>query len=87
MIYKIEIIESALKTLRKLPKIDANKIANKITALAQNPRPNGVQKLAGDENGYRIRSGDYRILYEIHDKILVILVVKIGHRREVYRDM
>ena len=53
--------------------------------LAANPRPPGVEKLAGPDDFYRIRVGDYRIIYQIQDDVLMILVVKIGHRREVYR--
>ena len=55
--------------------------------LADNPRPRGVEKLEGRENRYRIRVGDYRVIYEIHDEVLLVLVVRIGHRREVYRGL
>jgi mRNA interferase RelE/StbE len=54
-------------------------------ALRENPRPTTVKKLAAEENLYRIRVGDYRVVYQIRDKELIVLVVKIGHRREIYR--
>lgn len=59
----------------------------KIDELATSPRPNGVKKLKGKENTYRIRVGDYRILYEIFDDVLLVTVVKIGHRSKVYKDV
>ena len=54
-------------------------------ALAANPRPKGVKKLSGPDDLYRIRVGDYRIVYQIHDDRLIVLVVRIGHRKDVYR--
>lgn len=56
-----------------------------IEALEENPRPSGCVKLAGDENLYRIRVGDYRIVYEIRDSVLIVTIIKVRHRREVYR--
>jgi mRNA interferase RelE/StbE len=82
--YKIEIKKSAIKELDKLPQRDLKKIIQKIQNLADNPRPFDCKKLTGDEK-YRIRSGNYRILYLIEDDIFIIYIVKIGHRREVYR--
>jgi mRNA interferase RelE/StbE len=61
------------------------RIANAIDALTVNPRPPGCVKLAGEENVWRVRVGDYRILYEIHEGRLVVLVIRIAHRREAYR--
>ncbi|PYM57636.1 MAG: hypothetical protein DMD79_20035 [Candidatus Rokuibacteriota bacterium] len=58
-------------------------MARKIDGLARDPRPSGVEKLAGSERLYRVRSGDYRIVYEIQDERVLVLVVRIGHRREV----
>ncbi len=60
-------------------------LALKIDALARNPRPGGTKKLVGEQNGWRLRVGDYRMLYEIRDSDRRILIVAIGHRREVYR--
>jgi len=82
--YKIEIKESAVKELNSIPKKDLKKIVQKIRSLSDNPRPNGCVKLSGRER-YRIRQGDYRILYSIENEILVVYVMKIGHRKEVYR--
>ena len=67
-----------------MPSKDRQRIVTRIGLLADNPRPVGVEKLSGDEK-YRIRQGDYRILYEIVDDRLVVTVVRIGNRREVYR--
>ena len=73
----------AKRQLKKLPKQIAQRIEERIGELADEPRPNGCLKLTGQES-YRIRVGDYRIIYEIEDDILTVLVVKIGHRRDVY---
>ena len=81
--YKIEIKRSAVKEIKKLPAKDLKKILAKISSLADNPRPNGCVKLSADEK-YRIRVGVYRILYEIIDKLLVIIVVKVAYRKDVY---
>jgi mRNA interferase RelE/StbE len=84
MIYEIEIERSALKALEKLPLKDRNKVINTIERLASNPRPAGAKKLTG-RDGWRIRIGDYRVIYEIKDRICYILVLDIGHRKEIYR--
>lgn len=85
MIYAIKIDKKARKQLDSLPIPVQNRIERKIDDLAKNPRPHGAEKLSGEENLYRIRIGDYRVIYQILDKILLVLIVKIGHRREVYR--
>ena len=82
--YKIAIKPSAVKELNKLPAKDIRRVTGKIQALAINPRPPGCEKLSAQER-YRIRQGNYRIVYEIEDQELIVTVVKIGHRREVYR--
>ncbi len=82
--YKILLKASAAKELEALPKPDRLRIIERIKALADHPRPVGCEKLTGEEK-YRVRQGVYRILYEIHDDIITVVVVKIGHRREVYR--
>ena len=82
--YKIVIKPSAVKELSKLPKKELRKVSEKIQSLAEDPRPMGCQKLSGQER-YRIRQGDYRIVYSIEDEIKIVRVVKVGHRREVYR--
>ena len=84
MKYKIEIERNALKILQKIPGKDRNKIIDVIEHLAINPRPVGAKKLTG-RDGWRIRIGNYRIIYEIRDQICYILVLNIGHRKEIYR--
>ncbi len=83
--YSLEIKRSAAKELAQVPPRDRRRVVARIQALANDPRPAGAEKLSGQER-YRVRQGDYRILYEIEDQILRIMVVKIGHRREVYRS-
>lgn len=86
MKYEVEISESAEKFLGKVPKKDRSRIMEKIDALADDPMPLGSIKLQGQRLPlYRIRSGDYRIVYSIKKDVLIVLVVEIGHRREVYR--
>lgn len=82
--YKLLIKPSAAKELETLPKQDRRRIVAKITALSPDPRPPGCEKLSGNDQ-YRLRQGNYRILYEIRDLELVVVVVKVGHRRDVYR--
>jgi len=82
--YKIEIKRSAVKEIKKIPVKDLKKILVKIASLTDNPRPQACVKLSADEK-YRIRVGVYRILYETKDKLLVIIVVKVAHRKDVYR--
>lgn len=85
MTYKIEFSRAAEKRLADLPQVDQKKISKRIDKLASNPFPSGHEKLSGHEDLYRIRQGDYRVLYTVVETKLVVLVVKIGHRREVYR--
>jgi len=83
--YKLLIKPSAAKELEELPKKDRQRIVAKIRGLATDPRPPGSEKLSGEEK-YRVRQGNYRIIYSIEDETITITVVKIGHRREVYRQ-
>jgi len=76
--YKIEIKRSAVKEIKKLPSEDLKRVLEKISSLSDNPRPIGCVKLSADEK-YRICVGVYRILYEIKDRLLVIIVVKVAH--------
>ena len=85
MAYQIEFTSSAARALSKLSETLQSRITPKIDALANQPRPPGVEKLHGHRNRYRLRVGDYRIIYEIQDRILLVLIVDIGHRREIYR--
>ena len=82
--YKIEIKKSAAKEIESLPRRDVAAVMEKIRALSDNPRPYDCAKLAGQEK-YRIRCGHYRILYAIEDDVLTVFVVKVGHRKDVYR--
>jgi len=84
--YEIILTKVAEKQLKKLPKKDQSKIADKLQSLSSNPKPSEVKLLKGKlAPYYRIRSGDYRVIYAIEDDKLVVLVVKISHRKEVYR--
>ena len=82
--YRLLIKPSAGKEIEALPKQDRRRIVAKIMSLSDDPRPPGCEKLSGHDQ-YRMRQGNYRILYEIHDLDLVVLIVKVGHRRDVYR--
>jgi mRNA interferase RelE/StbE len=82
--YKIVFKKSAAKELDKLPRKELKIVTNKIRALGEEPRPPGCEKLSGQER-YRIRQGDYRVIYSIDDLVRIVAVVKIGHRRDVYR--
>ena len=82
--YRLLIKASASKDIEAIPKRDRRRIVSTIASLSSNPRPTGCEKLSGHDQ-YRIRQGNYRILYEIHDLDLIVVVVKVGHRREVYR--
>ena len=82
--YNILIKPSAAKELKKLPKKDIPRIVAKIESLANDPRPGGVEKLTSHEN-YRVRLGIYRIIYSIEDENLIVIVIKVGHRKDIYR--
>lgn len=84
--YSIFIKKSAARELEVLAKKDLPKVLERIEALAENPRPTGAEKLAGVEL-WRIRQGEYRIVYSIEDNALTVWIVKVGHRREVYRKI
>ncbi len=83
--YKIEIKRSAGKELAGIASKDQKRIIARIRSLADDPRPPGSKKLCGEEK-YRIRHGDYRILYEIHEELVTVMVVRVAHRKDVYRD-
>ena len=84
MIYSVEILRSAQKQLRKIDRQDQSRIIDAITSLAENPHPAGSKKLSG-RPAWRIRIGSYRVIYDIDDNKLRILIVAIGHRKEIYR--
>lgn len=85
MPYAVEIMDAAARVLASLGRRQQRQVAARIDGLADNPRPRGCQKLQGAEELYRVRSGDYRIVYQITDERLLVLVIRIGHRREVSR--
>jgi mRNA interferase RelE/StbE len=82
--YSVLITKTAAKELEAVPLTDRKRIVARIRALADDPRPARAEKLSGEDK-YRLRQGKYRILYEIVDDVLTVTVVKVGHRREVYR--
>ncbi len=83
--YKIELTPAARRNLHSLPRTILKRVDAKILALAKTPRPAGAKMLAGPNRFLRVRVGDYRIIYRVEDDRLVVLVVRVGHRREVYR--
>jgi mRNA interferase RelE/StbE len=83
--YRIEFARNALREFQNLPAQVKKRLKPKIEALGQNPRPRGVKKIEAKEDLYRIRVGDYRIIYEVQDKILLVLVVKLGNRKDIYK--
>ncbi len=85
MTYSVLLAPPAERQLKALAEAAQKRIITRLKALQYNPRPQGIQKLAGETNLYRIREGSYRIIYTIKDKELIVLVVKIGDRKEVYR--
>jgi len=85
MTYRIEFVKQAAKQLKSLSSEEQQKIKIKIDALTNVSRPDGVVKLTGEDNIYRVRVGNYRIIYSIQDEQLLVLVLKIGHRRDVYQ--
>ena len=87
MKYRIEFKRSAAKALRKIPRSDQKRIAVKIDSLSENLPDPATTKMKGDNPFHRIRVGDYRIIYEIQEDILLIMVLKIGHRKDVYRRL
>ncbi len=84
-LYRIEIKQTARKVLSNIPLAYANRIRCAIDDLATNPFPQGHRKLVGSESKYRIRIGDYRVIYQVENQELVIFVIRIGHRKEIYR--
>ena len=85
MSYQIRVAPAALRQLRKLDGAALRRVQAAIELLADEPRPSGARKLVGGDGEWRVRTGDYRIVYEVNDGVLLVLVVAVGHRREVYR--
>ena len=87
MAYRIEIKRSARKEMQTLPRRDQRRIAATIEALAEEPRPTGVRKIIGADDLYRLCVGDYRVVYQICDCKLIVLIIRIAHRKDVYRGL
>lgn len=85
MTYRVQIAPAAVRQLRKLDGPALRRVQAAIELLADEPRPSGARKLVGGEGEWRVRTGDYRIVYEINDGVLLVLVVAVGHRREIYQ--
>ena len=85
MRYRIEFSPTAERQFKKLSKEVQIRLKHRIDNLAENPFPRGVKKLSAEENIYRLRIGDYRIIYQVQGKALLILILKLGHRKNVYR--
>ena len=87
--YKLQFDKKYLKDLEKIPRQFRESIREKVESLAHNPRPDGYIKLSGSKKNslYRIRCGDYRIVYAIQDDVLVVIVIELGHRKEIYRNL
>ena len=83
--YTVRLLRSAEKALRKLPPQARGRIERRLSELEGNPRPPGVRKLSGRDDEWRLRVGDYRVIYRIRDEILEVLVIDVGDRRDVYR--
>jgi mRNA interferase RelE/StbE len=84
-VYEVYLERAAENDLKRLPTTTFHRIISQIRALAENPRPSGCRKLAGSKNDWRIRIGDHRVLYEIDEKVKVVRIMRVRHRREVYR--
>lgn len=85
MAYRIELTPQAAKQLESLDRTTLKRVAARIDALADDPRPAGARKLAPRDNLYRIRVGDYRVIYRVLDRLILVTIIRIGHRRDVYR--
>jgi len=86
MPYEVLLSPAARRDLKSIRGPNRRRIAETIDALADDPRPHGYSKLAGEEDLFRVRVGDYRIVYKIEDDRLIVLVVRIGHRKDIYRQ-
>jgi mRNA interferase RelE/StbE len=87
MAYSIQLTPRAAREYRQLPRNIQERVSRRIDELADEPRPHGAEKLAGHNPLYRVRVGEYRIIYEVRDVDAVIAITLIGHRRDVYRDL
>lgn len=84
MSYRVEFTTAAARQVKKLPRPARDRVLDAIEDLSEDPRPHGAKKLVGEETAWRIRVGDYRVIYDIFDAEVTVTVVRAGHRREVY---
>ncbi|MCE7936741.1 type II toxin-antitoxin system RelE/ParE family toxin [Candidatus Saccharibacteria bacterium CPR2] len=87
MLYEIRYSHRVKKELKNTPASQRKRIVSKIQGLAKSPRPIGCEKIRGSKSSYRIRVGTYRIIYSIYDQKLIVFVIKVGHRRDVYKKL
>jgi len=83
--YAVQIAPSALRALKKLDRTTRRRVSHEIDRLADDPRPIGATKMRGDEQAWRVRVGDYRVIYTIEDAVVIVYVIAVGHRRDIYR--
>ncbi|WP_300539738.1 type II toxin-antitoxin system RelE/ParE family toxin [uncultured Nocardioides sp.] len=86
MTYRIELSPAAARQIRTLDAPARRRIQAVVELLAQEPRPAGAKKLVGGDGEWRVRTGDYRVIYEVRDGVLLVLVLAVGHRRDIYRS-
>ena len=86
MTYEIEFVRAAARQLGTLDSPTRRRVQAAVELLADDPRPPSAKKLVGGAGEWRVRTGDYRIVYEVHDDVLLVLVVALGHRRDIYRN-
>lgn len=84
MSYRVEFTTAAARQLKKLPRQARDRVLSGVEGLAEDPRPHGAKKLVGEDTAWRIRVGDYRVIYDVFDTELTVTVVRAGHRRDVY---
>ena len=84
MSYRVEFTTAAARQVRKLPRAARDRVLDAIEDLGEDPRPHGAKKLVGEQTAWRVRIGDYRVIYDIFDSELTVSVVRAAHRREVY---
>ncbi len=84
MSYRVELTAAAARQVRKLPRLPRDRVLDAIEDLGDDPRPHGAKKLVGEQTAWRIRIGDYRVIYDVFDSELTVTVVRAAHRREVY---
>ena len=87
MSYRVEVKKSAAKALKNIPKADRKLIVDKIDSLAESPPSPDTTKMKGNNPFHKVRVGDYRIVYEIQEDVLLILIVKVGHRKDIYKNL